>query len=536
MKLHWRNVAFLLLTLALLFSILPASAAPPAQASGDWPIQGGRFFTQAAGGQGGFSVVDNSEARFWSEFQRLGGLDTVGYPISRRFVYDGFVTQAFQKLVLQWRPEVNQAWPVNVFDELSKKGYNSILYAARQTPYPLQDFDPAGATWAQIVTNRHALLNANTAIRARYFAQRDPLNVYGLPVSRVEDMGNHFAIRTQRAVFQQWKENVPWAAAGQVTIANGGDIAKELGWLSGAALQPEPTGGTPSSAHWTVQTLLVGPGTPGRLYALQYTLAPSPARRLMVSDDQGATWLPFAGGLPAAPDCLFNINMDYATADALYASTCEGLFRWQANQWQKISNQVTQSVAIAYTNPQDIWAISHNGSNFRLLHSTDGAQTWTDTGIGREGASHLAIDPRNANDVYLLWGHRGWWHGILRITPSSRQGTELPMPLEERPVVAGMALDGATGAIYILARAHSGADPFNVHELWRATNPNAPDPAAVRWERAADLGADTNGTLLAAGRSPSGLALYANFGRPGQSLTLHRSLDGGQTWTPITIP
>ncbi|HEX8682666.1 MAG TPA: hypothetical protein VF707_10165 [Ardenticatenaceae bacterium] len=221
----------------------PSATPPPANPgpqAGDWAIPNGRFFTQAAGGQGGFGVVDDGQARFWSEFQRLGGLQTVGYPISRRFTYDGFVTQAFQKLVLQWRPEANQAWPVNVFDELSKAGRDPTLLQTRQTPRPLANFDAPNASWQQIVTARQALLNDNPAIRARYFSVADPLNVFGLPTSRVEDMGNHFAIRTQRAVFQQWKEAVPWAAAGQVTIANGGDIAKELNWLPANALQPEP--------------------------------------------------------------------------------------------------------------------------------------------------------------------------------------------------------------------------------------------------------------------------------------------------------
>lgn len=218
----------------------PPATQPPPQA-GDWPIPGGRFFTQTAGGQGGFRVVDDNEARFWAEFERLGGLQTVGYPISRRFTHDGFVTQAFQKLVLQWRPEVNQAWPINVFDELSEAGRDATLFQTRQTPRPLgADFDAPGAAWSQIVAARQGLLDDNLALRSRYFAVADPLNVFGLPTSRVEDMGNHFAIRTQRAVFQQWKEAVPWAAAGQVTIANGGDIAKELGWLPVGALQAEP--------------------------------------------------------------------------------------------------------------------------------------------------------------------------------------------------------------------------------------------------------------------------------------------------------
>ena len=150
------------------------------------------------------------------------------------------MTQAFQKLVLQWRPEANQAWPVNVFDELSASGMDDTLRAMRQTPHPLRDFDPPGASWAQVVAGRRALLDGHPSLRSRYNSVRDPLTVFGLPVSRVEDMGNHYALRTQRAVFQQWKETVPWAQAGEVTIANGGDIARELGWLSGAALQPEP--------------------------------------------------------------------------------------------------------------------------------------------------------------------------------------------------------------------------------------------------------------------------------------------------------
>ncbi len=181
-------------------------------------------------------MTDDGQARFWSEFQRLGGAQTVGYPISRRFLRDGFVTQAFQKLVLQWRPDAGQAWPVNIFDELSRAGHDTLLHDTRQTPRPVGGLDAPGASWAQVVAGRQALLDGHPALRARYFSVADPLTVFGLPVSRVEDMGNHLAIRTQRAVFQQWKEAVPWARAGEVTIANGGAIAQEVGWLPAEAL------------------------------------------------------------------------------------------------------------------------------------------------------------------------------------------------------------------------------------------------------------------------------------------------------------
>lgn len=52
--------------------------------------------------------------------------------------------------------------------------------------------------------------------------------------------------------------------------------------------------------RWVVFNLLVGPGTPGRLYAQQspYVRQPGdPAYRLLVSDDFGKTWKPFEGGL-----------------------------------------------------------------------------------------------------------------------------------------------------------------------------------------------------------------------------------------------
>ena len=72
-----------------------------------------------------------------------------------------------------------------------------------------------------------------------YFERSNPLLFFGLPTSDIEDMGNHYAMRFQRAVLQEWKEDVPWAAAGQVTVANGGDIAKELGHLPETSLLAE---------------------------------------------------------------------------------------------------------------------------------------------------------------------------------------------------------------------------------------------------------------------------------------------------------
>jgi hypothetical protein len=76
-----------------------------------------------------------------------------------------------------------------------------------------------------------------------------PLQANGLPTSAVAGRGTHLALRSQRVEFQLWKQDVPWAKAGTVTVALGGDIAKEAGILPDVtALQPVlPPGGSGSS-------------------------------------------------------------------------------------------------------------------------------------------------------------------------------------------------------------------------------------------------------------------------------------------------
>lgn len=106
-------------------------------------------------------------------------------------------------------------------------------------------------------------------------------------------------------------------------MANGGDIAKEAGILPVGAGVPY---GTDRS---NIVSVLAGPGP---LYVLQkqwedQSIAGSSQAvraRLLASDDLGNTWRPFPGGLPVDASCLTSVSMDYATRDALYASTCQG--------------------------------------------------------------------------------------------------------------------------------------------------------------------------------------------------------------------
>ncbi|HBY99635.1 MAG TPA: hypothetical protein DEP84_37810 [Chloroflexi bacterium] len=242
--------ALRLLVLGLVFPFAVASASSSAQSQPDWDIPNGHFFTQTGGGGKGYGVTDDGGVKFWSEFTRLGGVPALGYPISQRFEWDGFVVQVFQQVVFQWRPEVGQVYFVNVFDLLDQLGVNEWLLAARQIPPPAH-WNETGLAWDEIVRRRLAVLDASPAIRAAYFAVvGDPVQTNGLPTSVITDMSTHYAVRTQRVVFQLWKEDVPWAHQGQVTVALGGQIAKEAGLFpDSAALQPVlwQSGGQPGA-------------------------------------------------------------------------------------------------------------------------------------------------------------------------------------------------------------------------------------------------------------------------------------------------
>lgn len=224
-----------IIAIATLWSALPTQAD-----SGDYEVEGGRLFTQAAetdAPDAGFAVTDADGIPFWTEFQRLGGVQALGYPLSHRFVWEDFTVQVFQKVVMQWRPELNTFMFVNVFDRLSLAGYDDTL---EDLLVPLWEyFEEEGLTWDEIITSRQALLYENPALRNAYFAVDDPLRWYGLPTSKIVTYDHVHSIRLQRAVLHQWLIDLPWASAGEVTVANGGDLARGAGTFPPEVLTPE---------------------------------------------------------------------------------------------------------------------------------------------------------------------------------------------------------------------------------------------------------------------------------------------------------
>jgi hypothetical protein len=206
----------------------------------DYNIPHGHFFKEANGSGGagitGYIVTDDGQVPIWQQFAGLGGVAALGYPIADRFTLSGFTVQAFQKAVLQWHPTDQRFYYLNVLDLLHDNGDDGWLQSNRQIPPAADNSADAGLSWNQVMARRLAFLDGNSALQAFYYATPDWLDRYGLPTSAVTNEGNVLVVRCQRAALQLWKVNEPWANAGQVTVANGGDLLKERGWLPAYAM------------------------------------------------------------------------------------------------------------------------------------------------------------------------------------------------------------------------------------------------------------------------------------------------------------
>jgi sortase (surface protein transpeptidase) len=226
-------------------ALLPdIEAAVPVQAV-DAPLElgllRGRFYAYTGDGAAGmgYTVLDDAVAPLWLWYRRLGGPPALGYPISRRFEQDGAMQQAFQRGLLVWRSEAEAAELAPLMDQLSARGCDAWLLSEKSIPLPLDWRTEAGLPPEELRARRMAVLEGYPEFLFT-LAQAGAEAVYGLPTSPVIDMGNFYAVRLQRTALQLWKVDVPWARAGDVTVANAGEIAREAGLFPSAWLEPEP--------------------------------------------------------------------------------------------------------------------------------------------------------------------------------------------------------------------------------------------------------------------------------------------------------
>ncbi len=253
------KVPLLRLFSAVVFPLLALTLAlPPAgvfaqTAGADYDIASGHFYKEANGqggaGDTGFAVTNDATASFWSEFQRLGGVNALGYPISNRFMWDGFLVQATQRTVMQWRPEVGQVYFVNVYDRMHDLNKDAWLLAFRQTPGIADWSSDTGLPWEQVVARHLAMMNGFPDIEAKYRSvPGDPVQMNGLPMTPVTDMGPFYMLRCQRVTIQQWKIDAPASGAhvGDVVVTLGGDEGKMAG------IYPDPAALTPGSPNGSI--------------------------------------------------------------------------------------------------------------------------------------------------------------------------------------------------------------------------------------------------------------------------------------------
>jgi hypothetical protein len=275
-------------------SVFSLAVLSEGRADQDFPIQGGRFFTQANGfgGRGavGYAVIDDGQASFQTEFTRLGAVKVLGYAASRRFVRDGFQTQVFQRYVLQWRPDRNEALFVNVFDELHERGYDSILENRYNIPPPFDIGLDEGLSFQEVVRLHVGTIMIGRDLAGNDIPDLDPgvmralanyvfsddnwLNRYGLPVS-VARTPNSVVLRMQRVAFQFWLEDVPFARAGQVTTMLGGDIAKAVGLYRNEEVAPELSEAYQSVAGPGATIPADGPAARGLTRTVSAVVAPA---------------------------------------------------------------------------------------------------------------------------------------------------------------------------------------------------------------------------------------------------------------------
>ncbi len=179
-----------------------------------------------------YDIVNGSEAYgevpFLAEFRRAGGVDALGYPLTRAITYEGRPTQFFQKGVLQWQSATRSFAYLNVFDMLSTQGFDPVLATQYLIPPPADTSAADGLNWDQVAARRMAIMYEAPAIATYVLNTPNWLDRYGLPTGS-HDYGNVVVVRAQRAAFQWWRVDTPFAKAGEVTVVNSGDIAKALG-------------------------------------------------------------------------------------------------------------------------------------------------------------------------------------------------------------------------------------------------------------------------------------------------------------------
>ena len=346
-----------------------------------------------------YEVTNDGGILFADEYERLGGVDTLGHPASYRFTLgDGFTYQVTQRALLQWRPEANAAYLGNIFQMLEQAGLDDWLLEERGIPLPIKD-DGAGGDWNKAKEARLSWLT-NEQIKAKYLANPNPdaisgwsvnrsIELYGLPMSRPERYGPFISQRFQRVAFQLRVDEIPGSRApGTLIGVLAGDLLKEAGLVP------------PDGLNVAAGPVVVAP-------------TPAPATRLTVHDafDASPVWSP--DGRRIAFDSKRDGNWE------VYVMNADGTGVTRLTFNDAVDGSPSWSPdgrRIAFDSKRDgnleIYVMNADGSGVtRLTHNPadDGYPSWSPDG------RRIAFDSkRDGNrEIYVMNADRS---GVTRLT------------------------------------------------------------------------------------------------------------------------
>jgi hypothetical protein len=180
-------------------------------------------------------VTDQEGKPFWFEFQRLGGVALLGYPLSQRYDGEGATYQAFQRAILRYDGSTGAMSVVPILDNLHAAQLDAELSSSTGIP-ALALPQRSGVESAGVRADW--LLADYPALQAYLSDAPDAGAWLGVPTSTAQDFGPYYAVRFQNGALQQWKADMPWARKGEVTAVNAGEIAARHGLVPAEAMAP----------------------------------------------------------------------------------------------------------------------------------------------------------------------------------------------------------------------------------------------------------------------------------------------------------
>ena len=196
-----------------------------------------------------YEVTNEDGIPFADAYERLGGVDTLGRPISNRFATLSGYAQVMEGYVLVMTEKGFKRWnTLNIFERFERAGLDDWLFHEKGIPRPIQG--PNAGTWERKRQIRLSRLR-NDKISAKFSANPNPekirawnddqaVRLYGLPMSYPERHGPFISQRFQKVAFRLWVEEVEgMPAPGTVELVQGGKLFKEAGLIPARALAPE---------------------------------------------------------------------------------------------------------------------------------------------------------------------------------------------------------------------------------------------------------------------------------------------------------